>query len=64
MQGLPCIFMLLALGLLCAVVIDCGVPKPQVFSSLSDPIQDKIQDKKKKKGTPRTQEFKSRTQKH
>jgi len=25
-------FMLLALGLLCAVVIDCSVPRPQVFS--------------------------------
>jgi len=30
-------FMLLALGLLCIVIVDCGVPRPQVFSSLSDP---------------------------
>jgi len=30
-------FMLLALGLLRIVKVDCGVPRPQVFSSLSDP---------------------------
>ena len=30
-------FMLLALELLRIVIVDCGVPRPQVFSSLSDP---------------------------